>query len=66
MFHYRVFGCLKASFAAPECCNLLQPVSTARHQSELFQTVTNCFNLLQRENNWRLDVPNWLSHFLYK
>jgi hypothetical protein len=39
MFHYRVFGCLGAVFAAGGCCNLLQTVSVAGSQSKLLQTV---------------------------
>jgi len=45
MFHYRVFGCPLAVFAAGGCCNLLQTVSAVGWLPTLLQTV---HKLLQR------------------
>ena len=35
MFHYRVFGCLGAVFAAGDCCNLFQTVADASLTAEI-------------------------------
>jgi hypothetical protein len=55
MFHYRVFGCLGAVFAAGGCCNLLQTVSDAGWLPTLLQTVHKLLQCVA--NREKLPIP---------